>query len=235
MLSAKGGVLHCVCVCVYTFVLVGLFVWVYHNYCLCLWPLRASVMIALREQNASPTLRTWGTWEDVKGLTESKGLSLARHKHLPTVSAVSVTVYWKTRALVEILDQRGTPALLARPELFVTYPMFVFGFWSCWNDTVSLTIFLLYFFLSHVILQSVLWSRSQPKAEMWGRGVCGALTSLLVWRQKKGLHTEKKASCGRICGVFKWQLALPGKQKQMIAIICHEAQDETVLREKGTE
>lgn len=124
-----------------------LFVWVYHNYCLCLWPLRASVVvIALGERNAGPTLRTWGTWVDVRGLTESKGLSLARHKHLPTVSAVSVTVYWKTRALVETLDLRGTPSILPRPWAFCYMFRVCFRLRSCWNHVASLTIFLLYSF-----------------------------------------------------------------------------------------
>lgn len=34
----------------------------------------ASVMVAHKEQNAGPILRTWGTWVDVRGLRESKGL-----------------------------------------------------------------------------------------------------------------------------------------------------------------
>lgn len=120
----KGGALRCLCVGVLT----GLLVWVYHNYCLCLWPFEARVMIAFREQSTDPSLRTWGTWVDVKGLTESKGLSLARHKHLPTVSAVSASVYWKTKALVETLNLRGTPGITARRQLFVARLVFVLGF-----------------------------------------------------------------------------------------------------------
>lgn len=46
---------------------------------------------------------------------ESEGLSLARHKHLPTASAVSITVYWKTKALLETLDLRSPSDSAARP------------------------------------------------------------------------------------------------------------------------
>lgn len=124
--AKRRGATLLVCVCVG--VLTGLPVWVYHNYCLCLWPFKARVMIAFREQSTDPSLRTWGTWVDVKGLTESKGLSLARHKHLPTVSAVSTSVYWKTKALVETLNLRGTPGITARRQLFVARLVFVLGF-----------------------------------------------------------------------------------------------------------
>lgn len=127
-----------------------LFVWVHQNYCL--WPRRDSVTVALREPNTARTLRTWGTWVDVRGLAESEGLVLDRHKHLPTLSAVSVTVYWKTRALVETLNLKGTSGLLLGHNLLCYTSSVCLWVWSCWNDTVSLTTSL--YFLSHVIFQS---------------------------------------------------------------------------------
>lgn len=42
------------------------------------------------------------------------------------MSAVSITVYWKTRALVETLDSRGTPELVPMPRFFATPHVFVF-------------------------------------------------------------------------------------------------------------
>ena len=171
-------------------------------------------MIALREQNAGPTLRTWGTWVDVKGLTESEGLSLARHKHLPTVSAVSVTVYWKTRALVETLDLRGTPGLRAGPELFVTYLVFVFGFGRVETIQSHSQYSSCTFFLSHVILRYFLWSRSQPQAVMWCKGVGGVLISLCRFGDKRRAFTQEKSLVWEFVGSSGDSWHLTNKRKR---------------------
>lgn len=68
---------------------------------------------------------------------------------------------------------------------------------------------------------------------MWGKGVRGGINLCLSgWRQKKGPPDKRQASRVRVLGVREWRLAWHDTQRQMIAISCHETQDETLTQDR---
>lgn len=159
--------------CVRTCALICLFVWVYHNYCLCLWPLRASVMVALREQNTYPILRTWGTWVDVRGLTESKGLRPGPTQTLTYCVCCLRHCVLENKSFGGDTGSEGYPWAATQAWAFCYISHVCFRFRSCWNDTVSLTIFLLYFFspmsspsLSSEVVPNPEHQQGGPKCEV---------------------------------------------------------------------
>lgn len=156
----------CLCVCV----LVCLFVWAYHNYCLCLWPLRANVIVALREQNTGSTLRTWGTWVDVRGLTESKGLRPGPTQTLTYCFCCLRHCVLENKSFGGDTGSVGYNWAATKSWAFCYISHVCFRFRSCWNYTVSLTIFLLYFFSlpCHLPVFSLKWfpTRSNNKVAL---------------------------------------------------------------------
>lgn len=104
---------------------------------------------------------------------------------------------------METLDPRGTPGLLPRPELFVTYLMFVFGLGRVetilYRSQYSSCIFSLPCHLSEVVPNPE-QQQGGPKCEV---KVCegGINLCLSGRRQKKGPPDKRQASRVRVSGV----------------------------------
>lgn len=193
------------CVRVGTSMFTDLFVWADDNYCLCLWPLRP-VSWGSRTQ-----VQPWEPEEPEQTSKDSLSLrGLARpdtNTYLPCLLSLSLCTR-KQELLVETLDLRGICALLAEPELFVTYLVFVFGF-GCVETILSHSQCpSCIVFLSHVLLRFSFWSQ---------RTWCDLKVCINLSFQsddKSRFNTEEKLFV-RTYGVFKWLLSLPDKQKSI--------------------
>lgn len=115
------------------------------------------------EQNTGPTLRTWGTWVDVKGLTESKGLRLGPTQTLTYCVCCLCHCVLENKSFGGDTGSKGYPWAATQAWALCYISCVCFRFWSCWNYTVSLTVFLLYF--SSPMSSSSLFSEVVPNSK----------------------------------------------------------------------
>ena len=148
-----------------------------------------------------PILRTWGTRVDVRGLTESKGLRPGPTQTLTYCVCCLHHCVLENKSFGGDTGSKGYPWAPTQTRVFGSHLMFVFSLGSCWNDTVSLTIFLLNFFSPMsspcVLFEAVPSPEKQSRWPiMWGVNIWGGGINLSVscWRQKKEAVDKRQAS-----------------------------------------
>lgn len=143
-----------------------------------------------------PILRTWGTWVDVRGLTESKGLRPGPTQTLTYCVCCLRHCVLENKSFGGDTGSKGYPWAATHPEPFVTYLMFVFSLAHVettlhhWQYSSCTTFFLLLlFFLTPMspVSGNIRGGRycevKVRKALGGGNGLIASLSSL---RQKKG-------------------------------------------------